>query len=43
MSANFSLVLPLVLQDVTAVVDTCHDAGISKKAVKLRPLAVVKG
>lgn len=32
-----------VLQDVTAVVDTCHAAGISKKAVKLRPIAVVKG
>ncbi|KAF8071042.1 RtcB-like protein [Scenedesmus sp. PABB004] len=30
-------------QDVTAVVDTCHAAGISKKAVKLRPIAVVKG
>jgi len=28
---------------VTEVVNTCHDAGISKKAVKLRPIAVVKG
>lgn len=33
----------VLLQDVTAVVDTCHAAGISKKAVKLRPIAVVKG
>jgi hypothetical protein len=31
------------LQDVTAVVDTCHQAGISAKAIKLRPIAVVKG
>ena len=30
-------------QDVTAVVDTCHEAGISKKCVKLRPIGVVKG
>lgn len=30
-------------QDVTSVVDTCHEAGISKKAVKLRPIAVIKG
>lgn len=34
---------PESYKDVTAVVDTCHEAGISKKAVKLRPLAVVKG
>jgi len=30
-------------KDVTAVVDTCHTAGISKKCVKLRPIAVIKG
>jgi tRNA-splicing ligase RtcB len=30
-------------KDVTAVVDTCQMAGISKKTVKLRPIAVVKG
>jgi RNA-splicing ligase RtcB len=24
-------------------VDTCHDAGISNKVVKLRPVAVIKG
>jgi len=30
-------------KDVTAVVDTCHAAGISKKCVKLRPIAVIKG
>ena len=34
---------PESYKDVTEVVNTCHDAGISKKAVKLRPLAVVKG
>ena len=31
------------LQDVTEVVDTCHEAGISKRCVKLRPIAVIKG
>jgi len=25
------------------VVDTCEAAGISKKVVKLRPIAVIKG
>eukprot|EP00887_Chlorella_sp_A99_P001451 scaffold8.g1451.t1 len=30
-------------QDVSEVVDTCHEAGISRKTVKLRPIAVVKG
>lgn len=30
-------------KDVSAVVDTCHEAGISKKCIKLRPIAVVKG
>ena len=30
-------------QDVTDVVDTCHAAGISKKTMKLRPIAVIKG
>ncbi|GBF89638.1 tRNA-splicing ligase-like protein [Raphidocelis subcapitata] len=34
---------PESYKDVTAVVDTCHAAGISKKAVKLRPIGVVKG
>ena len=34
---------PASYKDVTQVVDTCHAAGISKKAIKLRPLAVVKG
>ena len=34
---------PESYKDVTEVVNTCHDAGISKKAVKLRPIAVVKG
>ncbi|GMH63209.1 hypothetical protein TrLO_g13819 [Triparma laevis f. longispina] len=34
---------PESYKDVTEVVNTCHDAGISKKVVKLRPVAVVKG
>lgn len=34
---------PESYKDVTQVVDTCHAAGISKKCVKLRPVAVVKG
>ena len=34
---------PESYKDVTEVVDTCHVAGISKKAIKLRPIAVVKG
>ena len=34
---------PESYKDVTEVVNTCHDAGISNKAVKLRPIAVIKG
>ena len=34
---------PESYKDVVEVVETCHAAGISKKAVKLRPIAVVKG
>lgn len=34
---------PESYKDVSEVVDTCHQAGISKKTVKLRPIAVVKG
>ena len=34
---------PESYKDVTAVIDTCHTAGISMKAIKLRPIAVVKG
>lgn len=30
-------------KNVTDVVDTCHEAGISKKCIKLRPIAVIKG
>merc|ERR1712070_819112 len=30
---------PESYKDVTAVVDTCHAAGISRKCVKLRPIA----
>lgn len=34
---------PESYKNVTDVVNTCHAAGISKKAVKLRPIAVIKG
>ncbi|XP_061524209.1 RNA-splicing ligase RtcB homolog isoform X3 [Phycodurus eques] len=34
---------PESYKNVTDVVNTCHDAGISAKAVKLRPIAVIKG
>jgi tRNA-splicing ligase RtcB (3'-phosphate/5'-hydroxy nucleic acid ligase) len=34
---------PESYKNVTDVVDTCHQAGISKKCVKLRPIAVIKG
>jgi tRNA-splicing ligase RtcB len=34
---------PESYKDVSDVVDTCHAAGISKKAIKLRPVAVIKG
>ncbi|GAB4820541.1 hypothetical protein N2152v2_007587 [Parachlorella kessleri] len=34
---------PESYKDVSEVVDTCHNAGVSKKCVKLRPIAVVKG
>ncbi|KFG35192.1 DNA segment, Chr 10, Wayne State University 52, expressed family protein [Toxoplasma gondii TgCatPRC2] len=34
---------PESYKDVSQVVQTCHDAGISRKCVKLRPIAVIKG
>ncbi|TKR93374.1 hypothetical protein L596_007844 [Steinernema carpocapsae] len=34
---------PESYKNVTDVVDTCHEAGISRKAIKLRPIAVIKG
>uniref|UniRef100_A0A7S0Q6J5 RNA-splicing ligase RtcB homolog n=1 Tax=Coccolithus braarudii TaxID=221442 RepID=A0A7S0Q6J5_9EUKA len=34
---------PESYKDVTQVVDTCQEAGISKKCVKMRPIAVIKG
>ncbi|KAK4532935.1 hypothetical protein CCYA_CCYA14G3792 [Cyanidiococcus yangmingshanensis] len=34
---------PESYKDVTEVVNTCHDAGISHKCVKLRPIVVIKG
>mmetsp|Transcript_43594 Transcript_43594/g.74442 ORF Transcript_43594/g.74442 Transcript_43594/m.74442 type:complete len:88 (-) Transcript_43594:250-513(-) len=34
---------PESYKNVCDVVDTCQDDGISKKVVKLRPIAVIKG
>ncbi|XP_019626550.1 PREDICTED: tRNA-splicing ligase RtcB homolog [Branchiostoma belcheri] len=34
---------PESYKNVTDVVNTCHAVGISKKAIKLRPIAVIKG
>lgn len=34
---------PESYKDVCAVVETCHEAGISKKTVRLKPIAVIKG
>lgn len=34
---------PESYKDVTEVVNTCHDADMSRRAVKLRPIAVIKG
>ena len=34
---------PESYKDVIQVVETCHAAGISKKVLKLRPVAVIKG
>ena len=34
---------PESYKDVSDVVDTCHEAGISRKTIKLRPIAVIKG
>mmetsp|Transcript_41518 Transcript_41518/g.115438 ORF Transcript_41518/g.115438 Transcript_41518/m.115438 type:complete len:510 (-) Transcript_41518:85-1614(-) len=34
---------PESYKDVIQVAETCHAAGISKKAIKLKPIAVVKG
>jgi len=34
---------PESYKNVTDVVDTCHEAGISQKCIKLRPIAVIKG
>ncbi|XP_041458541.1 RNA-splicing ligase RtcB homolog [Lytechinus variegatus] len=34
---------PESYKDVTSVVNTCHEAGISSKVLKLRPIAVIKG
>lgn len=44
--ASLKLVMeeaPESYKNVTDVVDTCHAAGISKKCIKLRPIAVIKG
>ena len=34
---------PESYKDVNEVVNTCHEAGISKKCVKLKPICVIKG
>ena len=34
---------PESYKNVTDVVNTCHEAQITKKAIKLRPIAVIKG
>lgn len=34
---------PESYKDVSAVIDTCDQAGISRKCLKLRPVAVIKG
>eukprot|EP01138_Halocafeteria_seosinensis_P000196 gb/GECG01000202.1/.p1 GENE.gb/GECG01000202.1/~~gb/GECG01000202.1/.p1 ORF type:complete len:525 (+),score=58.95 gb/GECG01000202.1/:1-1575(+) len=34
---------PESYKDVDQVVDTCHQAGISKKCIKMRPISVIKG
>jgi tRNA-splicing ligase RtcB (3'-phosphate/5'-hydroxy nucleic acid ligase) len=34
---------PIAYKDVSMVVDIAHNAGLSKKAVRLRPLGVLKG
>eukprot|EP00761_Pharyngomonas_kirbyi_P013661 gb/GECH01013690.1/.p1 GENE.gb/GECH01013690.1/~~gb/GECH01013690.1/.p1 ORF type:complete len:505 (+),score=152.11 gb/GECH01013690.1/:1-1515(+) len=34
---------PESYKDVSQVVETCHDTGISRKCVKLRPICVIKG
>jgi RNA-splicing ligase RtcB len=38
-----SFALNISDKDVESVVATCEAAGISKKVVKLKPIAVVKG
>ena len=34
---------PESYKNVDDVVNTCHESGITKKALKLRPIAVIKG
>jgi tRNA-splicing ligase RtcB len=40
---GFLFQAPSAYKDVTQVVNTCHLAGISQKAIQLRPIAVIKG
>jgi tRNA-splicing ligase RtcB len=35
--------MPEAYKDVSDVVDVVHQAGISRKVAKLRPLGVIKG
>jgi tRNA-splicing ligase RtcB len=34
---------PGAYKDVTEVVDSVHNAGLAKRVVKVKPMAVVKG
>lgn len=34
---------PWAYKDVANVVDVCHNAGLARKVVRLRPIGVVKG
>jgi tRNA-splicing ligase RtcB len=34
---------PYAYKDVSAVVDSCQGAGLSRKVARLRPVGVVKG
>jgi tRNA-splicing ligase RtcB len=35
--------MPEAYKDVSSVVEVVHNAGLSKKVAKLRPLGVIKG
>jgi tRNA-splicing ligase RtcB len=35
--------MPEAYKDISSVVDVVHNAGLSKKVAKLRPIGVIKG